>query len=842
DLPATIVWRTAGPEAGTCRDAINRLRAFYMGTIGYDFDHVQDYDERDWLTKQVESGVLRQPLEVAERRALLQRLTDVEVFERFLHSTFQGQKRFSIEGVDALVPMLDEVIRLSAENGAREALIGMAHRGRLNVLTHVLGKPYSVIFSEFHHAPNKDLFPAEGSRGITQGWTGDVKYHLGAHKALREGDLVQIQLTLAHNPSHLEFVNPVVTGGTRAAQERRLERGLPRQDLDRAVCVTIHGDAAFPGEGIVAETLNLSRLRGYQIGGTIHIIANNQIGFTTPAREGRSTLYASDTAKGFEIPIIHVNADDPEACLAAVRLACAYREQFHKDFLIDLIGYRRWGHNEGDEPTYTQPLMYGKIAGHPTARAIYAGRLQALELVTKDEVEALVGQTQERLRAAYAEMEAGHLPDEPPPLADAPPLTSYRTAAPEALLRAINEALLARPAGFTPNPKLERILLRRRDALDKPGGIDWGQAEALAFGAILTDGTPIRLTGQDAERGTFGHRHLILKDAETGASYSPLGALPEARASFAIYNSPLSEGAVIGFEYGYSSHASETLVLWEAQFGDFANAGQVLIDQFVASARAKWRREPSLVLLLPHGYEGQGPDHSSARLERYLQLAAQDNLRIVNPTTAAQYFHLLRAQAASLQNALRPLIVMTPKSLLRHPRAGASLADLTDGGFQPVLDDTAVSDRAAVTRLILCSGKVAVDLAGERPEDAGWVAVARVEQLFPFPADALRAVVGAYPNLREVVWVQEEPHNNGAWTSIAPRLAATLPPDLAARLRYIGRPEMASTAEGMPDAHAAEQARIIAAAYGGESGSRAVGQSGSDKVGVWSGRRESERA
>ncbi|MGN6565983.1 MAG: 2-oxoglutarate dehydrogenase E1 component, partial [Thermomicrobiales bacterium] len=366
--------------------------------------------------------------------------------------------------------------------------------------------------------------------------------------------------------------------------------------------------------------------------------------------------------------------------------------------------------------------------------------------------------------------------------------------------------------------------------------------EALAFGAILTDGTPIRLTGQDAERGTFGHRHLILKDAETGASYSPLGALPEARASFAIYNSPLSEGAVIGFEYGYSSHASETLVLWEAQFGDFANAGQVLIDQFVASARAKWRREPSLVLLLPHGYEGQGPDHSSARLERYLQLAAQDNLRIVNPTTAAQYFHLLRAQAASLQNALRPLIVMTPKSLLRHPRAGASLADLTDGGFQPVLDDTAVSDRAAVTRLILCSGKVAVDLAGERPEDAGWVAVARVEQLFPFPADALRAVVGAYPNLREVVWVQEEPHNNGAWTSIAPRLAATLPPDLAARLRYIGRPEMASTAEGMPDAHAAEQARIIAAAYGGESGSRAVGQSGSDKVGVWSGRGAGERA
>ncbi|HEY7848472.1 MAG TPA: 2-oxoglutarate dehydrogenase E1 component, partial [Ktedonobacterales bacterium] len=577
--------------------------------------------------------------------------------------------------------------------------------------------------------------PSAGSAGINYGWTGDVKYHLGARTTVRESELAQVALTLAHNPSHLEFVNPVVEGFTRAAQDRRNERGTPAQNVDKALCVTIHGDAAFPGEGVVAETINLSRLPGYQTGGTIHIIANNQIGFTTSAEQGRSTLYASDLAKGFEIPIILVNADDPEACLSAVALAHAYRQRYHKDFLIDLVGYRRWGHNEGDEPTFTQPLLYASIAEHATVRARYAERLEAEGVVAPVDAETMQHAAQERLKQAYEELQAGHVPEEQADLEVSPPLASVATAESAATLRDYNEALLARPPGFTPNAKLERLLARRREALEKPGGIDWGFAETLAFAATLADGTPIRLAGQDSERGTFSQRHDALHDARTGGVYIPLQALPQARASFAVYNSPLSEAAALGFEYGYSVHAPNTLVLWEAQFGDFANAGQVLIDQFIAAARAKWRQLPGLVLLLPHGYEGQGPEHSSGRLERYLQLAAEDNLRVVNCTTAAQYFHLLRAQAKLLATAPRPLIVMTPKSLLRHPRAGSSLSDLTEGRFEPVLADEQAAPEA-VRRLILCSGKVVVELAAAlaaRSAPPDWIAVARVEQLYPYP-------------------------------------------------------------------------------------------------------------
>jgi len=625
-----------------------------------------------------------------------------------------------------------------------------------------------------------------------------------------------VALTLAHNPSHLEFVNPVVEGFARAAQERRDERGAPPQNVAKALCITIHGDAAFPGEGVVAETLNLSRLPGYQTGGTIHIIANNQIGFTTSSDQSRSTLYASDLAKGFEIPIIHVNADDPEACLSAAALAHAYRERFHKDFLIDLVGYRRWGHNEGDEPAFTQPLLYTDIAGHPTVRALYAAQLEAEGVAQPSEAEAMLRAAQERLKQAYAELLAGQVPEEQAALASAPPLASVSTATPADALRAYNAALLERPSGFTANPKLERLLARRRELLDKPGGIDWGFAESLAFAAILADRIPIRLTGQDSERGTFSQRHDVLHDARTGAVYIPLQALPQARASFAIYNSPLSEASVLGFEYGYSVHAPNTLVLWEAQFGDFANAGQVLIDQFIAAARAKWRQLPGLVLLLPHGYEGQGPEHSSGRLERYLQLAAEDNLRVTNCTTAAQYFHLLRAQAQLLDAAPRPLVVMTPKSLLRHPRAAASLSELTDGAFQPVLAEHH-GQPEAVRRLILCSGKVAVDLAAAmdaQPQSREWIAVARVEQLYPYPEAALDATLRRYPHLEEIVWLQEEPRNMAAWNYIAPRLAQQAPTGVA--LRYVGRPERASTAEGLPNAHAAEQARILGEALGGE--------------------------
>jgi 2-oxoglutarate dehydrogenase E1 component len=816
-LPASIVWPDASPESGTFLAAIARLRAIYSGPTGYDFDHVQDYSERTWLHESVEYGAFRQPLAPEEQRAILQRLTEVEEFEQFLHTTFQGQKRFSIEGLDVLVPMLDDLIHDAATAGAREVLIGMAHRGRLSVLAHVLRKPLTTIFSEFHTAPNKELVPSEGSAGINYGWTGDVKYHLGASKLLQEGALVPVKLTLANNPSHLEFVNPVVEGFTRAAQDRRDQPGAPRQNAAVALCVTIHGDAAFPGEGVVAETLNLSRLPGYQTGGTVHIIANNQIGFTTGAGDARSTLYAGDLAKGFEIPVVHVNADDPEACLSAIRLAHAYRERFHKDFLIDLVGYRRWGHNEGDEPAFTQPLLYARIAGHPTVRTLYAQRLLADGVVTEDEVESLRRDTQAVLRAAYDSLTNGHHPDEQPPLREAPPLADIATAVSAAELRQLNAALLAWPEGFAPHPRLERTLRRRGDTLEKANSIDWAHAEVLAFASILADGTPIRMSGQDTERGTFSQRHLVLHDAKTGAPYIPLQALPQARASFVVYNSPLSEAAALGFEYGYSVHAPEAFVLWEAQFGDFANAAQVLIDQFIAAARAKWRQLPGLALLLPHGYEGQGPEHSSARIERFLQLAAEDNLRVANVTTAAQYFHLLRAQAATLSSAPRPLVLMTPKSLLRHPRAASSLRDLAEGHFEPVLDDPdATSRRERVERLVLCSGKVAVDLAAaatSRTNPVERVAIARVELLYPFPADALSRVIAGHSHLREVVWLQEEPRNMGVWSYITPRLQPLLPDGVA--LRYIGRPERASPAEGLPDVHAAEQARIVEEAFAG---------------------------
>ena len=812
-LPASIVWAREPERAANCLDAIRALRAIYCASVGYDFDHVQDFAERVWLHTAVESGEFRPSLTAPERERLLARLTEVEAFEKFLHSTFPGQKRFSIEGMDVLVPILDEVIHRAGDAGAREVLIGMAHRGRLNVLAHVLGKPYTAIFSEFHGSPNKELVPSEGSRGINYGWTGDVKYHLGAHNVVDDGQATRLQLTIAHNPSHLEFVNPVIQGFARSAQDQRNQPGMPRQNTDQALAVTIHGDAAFPGEGVVAETLNLSRLAGYQTGGSLHIIANNQIGFTTEAREGRSTLYASDLAKGFEIPIVHVIADDPEACLGVTRMAHAYRQLFHKDFLIDLVGYRRWGHNEGDEPAFTQPAMYATIAAHPTVRALYAERLSADGALTAERAQELDDEAIYNLQQARAELAEGQGIEDQPPLRAAPSLASYHTAVARDQIEAFNEALLTRPDGFSPNPKLERLLARRRERLTAPGGIDWAHAESLAFAAILADGTSIRMSGQDAQRGTFSQRHLVLHDTATERTYTPLDQLPQARASFAVYNSPLSEAAVLGFEYGYSVHAPAALVIWEAQFGDFANAGQVVTDQFIAPARAKWRQLPGLVMLLPHGYEGQGPEHSSGRVERYLQLAAEDNLRVANVTTAAQYFHLLRAQAASLGENSRPLIVMTPKSLLRHPLAGSSVTDLTEQGFQPVLDDVrAARHPDAVKRLIFCSGKVWVDLQAARPDDsdAPAVAIARLELLYPFPEAQVRDLLQRYPNAREVVWLQEEPRNMGGWSYVAPRLRALLPQETPPR--YIGRPDRASTAEGLADVHAWEQSRIVDAA------------------------------
>jgi 2-oxoglutarate dehydrogenase E1 component len=815
-LPASIVWPSAGPEDGTCLDAIEKLREMYCGSIGYEFDHVQDYTERTWLHDSVESGAFRQPMTADERRALLQRLTEVEGFEQFLHTTFQGQRRFSIEGNDMLVPMLDEIIRNGTSVGLREVLIGMAHRGRLNVLAHVLAKPYPAIFSEFH-ATTTAADEGVHAPGANQedGWTGDVKYHLGAQRTI-EGQQGALKVTVADNPSHLEVVDPVVAGFARAAQDNREVAGPPRQDPHASLPVTIHGDAAFPGEGVVAETLNLSRLPGFQTGGSLRIITNNQIGFTTESLDSRSTLYASDLAKGFEIPIVHVNADDPEACIAMIRFAFVYRERFGKDFLIDLVGYRRWGHNESDEPAFTQPLLYNVIRSHPTVRAVYAERLQHEGIVTADEVEQWINGVRDTLREAR---------EQEPPVdvaSGTSPVESFSAdaehlASPDEL-REINAALLTKPEGFTLNRNLERILSRRVDALDRPGGIDWALAESLAFGTILRAGTPIRMTGQDTERGTFSQRHLVLHDLQSGDRYVPLQTLPGARASFAVYNSPLTETAVLGFEYGYSVHAPEALVVWEAQFGDFANVGQVIVDQFISAARAKWRRTPALTMLLPHAYEGQGPEHSSARLERYLQLAAEDNIRVANVTTAAQYYHLLRLQAELLSGDRRPLVIMTPKSLLRHPRAASSLGDLVEQRFQPVLDDWGAADRHdRVTRLILCSGKVAVDLsttAAHNPEPLERIAVARIELLYPFPEEALQTVLAGYPNLKQVVWVQEEPRNQGAWQYIAPRIEAVLPAGVP--LHYLGRSERAATAVGSGERHGEEQSEIVGAAFEGE--------------------------
>jgi 2-oxoglutarate dehydrogenase E1 component len=836
-LPASIVGGPIAQRAANALEAVQALRRIYQGTSGYEFEHVSNDAERTWLREAVESERFRPPHDPIDEWRLLERLTEVGAFERFLHRAFPSQTRFSLEGLGMLIPMLDEIIGAAAEAGTRGVILGMAHRGRLNVLAHVLGKPYEQIIAEFMEHYRRSGISHTGSSD--EGYTGDVKYHLGARRAIRGGRQVEMLVTLVPNPSHLESVNPVVEGMTRAYDGRRDQPGPPRQDELANLPLLIHGDAAFPGQGVVAETLNLSGLPGYRTGGTIHIIANNQLGFTTPPELGRSTLYASDLAKGFEIPIIHVNADDPEACLAAARLAHAYRERFRKDVLIDLIGYRRWGHNEGDDPTFTQPRMYAAIAEHPTIRQIWVERLVRRGRVTPEQAERMLQEAIERLhgiRRALQERTADKSVEPPaaagleaggPGIGSSAAAAAIETAVPLATLRALNEHLTTLPEGFRVHPRLTRLLERRRAVFAAGPGpdggeqgertIDWAHAEALAFATLLAEGTPIRLTGQDTVRGTFSQRHLVWHDMATGATHCALQTLPAARASFEVWDSPLSELAALGFEFGYSIAAPDTLVLWEAQYGDFINNAQVIIDQYLASAKAKWAQEPALVLLLPHGYEGQGPEHSSARLERFLQLAAEDNLRIANCTTAAQYFHILRRQARLLDRDRRPLVLLTPKSLLRHPLAASPIEAFTAGRFQPVLDDPWARERPQdVRRLILCSGKVYVDLVeagklAERADSAARaLAVARLEELYPFPAAELSRIIAAYPRLEEVVWLQEEPRNMGAWTYVELHLRELLGDRLP--LRYVGRPWRASPAEGSRDWHTKEQARLIAAA------------------------------
>ncbi len=809
-LPAGII---TGPIANGARNAlevIQSLRKVYCAATGYDYAHLREPEEREWLKSAAESGTFRPPVAPIDEIALLDRITQEGAFEQFLDRTFPGKTRFSIQGIGMLIPMLDEIIHAASVERFSNILIGMAHRARLNVLAHVLDKPYEQILAEF-----KD--PVRGGKFREDlGWTGDVKYHSGAHHAIRNHGSHELMISLAPNPSHLEAVNPVVEGMARAAGTRTDQGGAPHFNPTRTLPILIHGDAAFMGQGVVAETLNMFHLKGYETGGTIHIIANNQIGFTTCPGEGRSTLYASDLARGFRVPIVHVNADNPEACIEAARLAFAYRHHFKRDFVIDLIGYRRHGHNEGDEPAFTQPLMYKKIQEHPTVRQIWARELLDRGVIQAGVAEQFVEKHLERLRSIFNSLEPERQLVEPRPAPPPPGAARHmRTAAPLERLQEIHLELLRIPEGFELHRKIERFREKRHKSFDDPGAptIDWATAEELAWATILEEGIPIRVTGQDVERGTFSHRHAVLHDVNNGRTYTPLQSLPQARASFEIHNSPLSENAALGFEYGCNVQAPERFVVWEAQYGDFINGAQTVIDEFISSARAKWGLTPSLVMLLPHGYEGQGPDHSSARLERFLQLAAATNIRIANCTTAAQYFHLLRLQALLLKTDPLPLVILTPKSLLRHPLTASTPRELAEGAFQRVIDDLPARERAReIRRLILCSGKIYIDLvSSKRRAEEPAVAIARIEEPYPFPEADLNALLDSYPALEEVVWVQEEPRNMGAWEFLRLQLARLI----AGRwpLHYLGRPRNSSPAEGSSSRHAINQEIIINQAF-----------------------------
>ncbi len=796
-IPASVL-RVHVPGA-TLAEVLPLLAETYCSTIAYELEHISDHQQRVWLRQAIESGRYRQQLRSDEKKALFRRLCEVEGMERFLRKRFLGQKQFSLEGLDVMIPMLDETIELASEAGAHEVVMGMAHRGRLNVLAHTIGMPYEYILREFEGERTIDAVTAD-----PEGGTGDVKYHLAA-AGTRTTLSGKIGVRLVANPSHLEAVNPVVEGRTRAEQtDRATKNGA--HDPAVALPVVLHGDAAFAGQGIVAESFNLHGLEGYSTGGTLHLITNNQIGFTTDPTQARSTRYSSDLAKGYDCPIIHVNADDPEASIAAVRLAMAYRRRFGQDVVVDLVGYRRFGHNEQDEAAYTQPLMVEQINAHRSVRELYQEQLIDEGVLTQEEAEGSVSEVEQMLRNAHEHLKASFGDTEKVEHDGAIPASTggaVVTAVDADLLIGLNEELLRTPDGFTVHPKLAKQLARRRDAI-VDGGIEWGHAEALAYASLLVDGIPVRLTGQDVQRGTFAQRHLVLHDVNTNETFAPMQHLDQSSASFEVYNSPLSEYACLGFEYGYSAAAPEALVLWEAQYGDFANGAQIIIDQFISSALSKWRETSRLTLLLPHGYEGNGPEHSSARLERFLQLGAQENIRIANCTTSAQYFHLLRRQA--LDATARPLIVVTPKGLLRLKEATSTLTDLSTGGFRSVIDDPR-EDKTATRRLVLCAGKVYYDIVGHEAHAAAKesVAVARIEELYPFPIADAGALVASYPSLEEIVWAQEEPQNMGPWRSIRHRLeeaAAGVP------LRYIGRPWRASPSEGYPTAHLIEQDRI----------------------------------
>jgi 2-oxoglutarate dehydrogenase E1 component len=792
------------PAPGTLRELVASLRDTYCRTLGVEYTGIRDPEQRDWLEQRMEPNHNRPTLDRAARLQIYTKLTEAETFEQFLNVKYPGAKRFSLEGSETFIPMLDTLIEGCADSAIEHVVLGMAHRGRLNVLANIVRKPYEMILSEFEGSSLPDWVQGDG----------DVKYHQGYSRDHHSRNGKTVHVSLTPNPSHLEVVNPVVEGKVRAKQTLIGDR-----DHARVLPLLVHGDASFVGQGVVPETLLLTHLPGYYTGGTVHIVINNQVGFTTPPNSGRPTRYATDIARIIESPVFHVNGDDPEAAVHAVRLALGFRQRFGKDVVIDLVCFRKYGHNELDEPTFTQPTMYKKIAQHPGTRALYAKTLVEQHGFTEDELETVKKDILEILDLAlsYARdfrprQEVFTYGDAWTGLGPAPAERTAVTAVPRARLEQIATRALELPAGFHPHPKVLKQYEARLEMLRKGKGIDWGCAEMLAYGTLVLDGTPVRLSGQDSGRGTFSHRHSVLHDQESGEQYVALNGLArdgETQAPYEVIDSMLSEVAVLGFEYGYSIGAPHTLTIWEAQFGDFANGAQAVIDTFIAAAESKWQRSSGLVLLLPHGYEGQGPEHSSARLERYLQLCADDNMQVANASTAAQIFHLLRRQM--LRPFRKPLVIMSPKSLLRLQAASSSIEDLTEGSFQPVLADPVSVDPESVTTIALCSGKVFYDFAKEREARADLRVVApRVEELYPFPAKEISAVFETYPNARDIVWLQEEPVNMGAWWFVSQHLPAILD---GRTLRYAGRDEAASPATGSYRRHGKEQATLLAAVF-----------------------------
>ncbi|MGW7808706.1 2-oxoglutarate dehydrogenase E1 component [Staphylococcus xylosus] len=790
-------------------EAIVRMEKRYKGPIAFEYTHINNNRERVWLKRRIETPY-KATLNDNQKIELFKNLAHVEGFEKYLHKNFVGAKRFSIEGVDTLVPMLQQTMRIASDEGIQNIQIGMAHRGRLNVLTHVLEKPYEMMISEFMHTDPMKFLPEDGSLELTSGWSGDVKYHLGGVKTTQSYGIKQ-KISLANNPSHLEIVSPVVLGKTRANQDTTDKPGSVTTEFIKSMPILIHGDAAYPGQGINFEAMNLGNLDGYSTGGSLHIITNNRIGFTTEPQDGRSTTYSSDVAKGYDVPIMHVNADNVEATIEAIEIAMAFRKEFHKDVVIDLVGYRRYGHNEMDEPSITNPLPYHEIRKHESVEILYGKQLVSDSIISEDEMNNIIDEVQKTLRAAHDKIDKNDKMDNPEmqrPESLAEPIQNDDSELSFEQLKEINDAMLTYPSNFNVLKKLNKVLEKRKEPFESEDGlVDWAQAEQLAFATITQNGTPIRLTGQDSERGTFSHRHAVLHDPETGEQYVPLHNVPDQKATFEVRNSPLSEAAVVGFEYGYNVQNKSCMTIWEAQYGDFSNMAQMIFDNFLFSSRAKWGERSGLTLFLPHSFEGQGPEHSSARLERFLQLAGENNSTIVNLSSSSNYFHLLRAQAANLgTQSMRPLVVMSPKSLLRNKTVADPISKFTSGKFEPILPED--HDKASVKKVILASGKMFIDLKeylAKNPNDS--ILIVAVERLYPFPADEINALLNELPNLENVAWVQEEPKNQGAWSFVYPYLKELTTDKYD--LSYHGRIQRSAPAEGDGEIHKLVQNMII---------------------------------